>query len=269
MDWSKIKTIFILTFLLLNIYLVYEFYKIYASSQYDYLSEISFENQVKSEEIEYVELPKNIKRDKFISATPKKFLKEEIEKVTDSILSGQSITIRSETIIESVLNDPIKLKKDFSPDELSSFIKNNVLQGNQYRFWGVNDADQTITYYQQYEEKILYKNINGELTFYLNDQNEVIGYKQTILENFEELSEEENVLQPIKGIETLYGNGKLPFGSKITKVELGYYTYVHLTSSQVLTPVWRFVVNGEQDLFVNAIEGQIIDLNNEDKKIVE
>lgn len=269
MDWSKIKTIFIVTFLILNIYLLSEFYKIYESSQIDYMSETSFENRLKTEEITYGELPKSIKKEKYISATPKKFTKEELEKIADTTLKGQAITIKNETTLESVLDNPYPLKDDFSPDEMTTVLKNNIYQGEQYRYWEVSKSDNTITYYQQYKEKVLYKNINGELVFYLNEDNEIVGYKQTILENFEEFSEDENILQPLKGIETLYENGELAFGSKITEVELGYYTLVHLTSSQVLTPVWRFVVNGEENLFVNAIEGQIIQLNNEDKKIVE
>ena len=31
----------------------------------------------------------------------------------------------------------------------------------------------SITYYQQYEGKTLFENLNGKLTFYLNEENEV------------------------------------------------------------------------------------------------
>lgn len=248
---------------------MYQFYQILNSTQYDYMSETSFENNLKTEEIGYVELPKNIKRDKYLSATPKKFTKEELEEEKGTVLKGQTITIKNDTVIESQLEDPFEVKEELKLSELNLFLRNNVFEGDQYRFWEIDLVSRTITYYQQYEEKILYKNINGEIIFSFNDDFEVTGYKQTLLENFEELSEDENILQPIKGIETLYENGELAFGSKITKVELGYYTLVHLTSSQVLTPVWRFEVNQDEDLFVNAIEGQIIQLENQDKKIVE
>lgn len=269
MDWSKIKTIFIITFLVLNGYLASEFYKIYNASQYDYMSETSFENKLKTEEIEYVELPKNIKNDSYLSATPKIFTREEIEELLNTLLKGQNITIKNETMIESIFVSPIKVTGELNSLELNLLLTNNVFQGEQYRFWEVDEHNKTITYYQQFEGKPFYKNINGELIFYLNDHREVIGYRQTLLEDFEELSEEESILQPMKAIEILYEKGKLRFGSKITKVEPGYYTLVHLTSSQVLTPVWRFVVNEEVNLFVNAIEGQIIELENENKKIVE
>lgn len=256
-------------FLLLNIYLSYEFYKIYRSSQFDILSEATIENKLKTEEITYVELPKNIKKDKYISATSKRFTKEELEEITDSILKGQSITIIGETTIESTLNEPIPIPPDVKEEDLSILVKNHIYQGDQYRFWSIEESNRTITYYQQIQDKMLYKNISGELTLFLNEEHELMGYRQTLLDNFEDISEEENILQPIKAIEILYESGELSFGSEITKVEPGYYTLVHLTSSQVLTPVWRFVVNGEENLFVNAIDGQIIELGNEEKKIVE
>lgn len=233
------------------------------------MAETSFENKLKTEEIEYVELPKNIKKDKYISATPKKFKIEELEEISGTILKGQEIEIKNDTTIEASFVKPVKLNTTFGLDEFTPILKNHIYQGDQYHFWKSNPMESTVTFYQQFNGKMLYKNLNGELIFYLSEDGEITGYKQTLLEDFEEYSEEETILQPMKAIETLYENGELPFGSKITDVELGYYTLVHLTSSQVLTPVWRFEVNKEDDLFVNAIEGLIIQLNNEDKKIVE
>ncbi len=248
---------------------MFEFYKTYHSSQYDYMSETSIENKLKTDEIKYEDLPKNIKSDKYLSAEPKKFTKEELEKVKDTILRGQNITVWNETTIESNFQEPIELKEKFDLAEFQSFMKSNVLYTEEYELWELDEDKNVITFYQVFDGKMLYKNPNGELTFFLNDENELTGYKQTLLENFEEFSEEDNILQPLKAIETLYDNGELEFGSKISKVELGYYTLVHLTSSQVLTPVWRFLVDDEKSLFVNAIDGQIVQLENQDKKIVE
>lgn len=261
MDWNKTKTIFILTFLVLNVYLMNEFLKIRNSSQHEYLTKTSLENRLKAEEIEItVELPKDFIRDKYISATPKVFIAEEIKK--ESKLKGQNIRIIDNTLLESTIDEPLKLGEKFDPTAINNFLRGKVLAGDQYRLWSRNTEENTITYYQQLDEKLFYKNINGELTFYLNDKNEVISYRQTILEDIEELSEEVKLLQPLKALETLYENGDLSYGDKITKVELGYYTLVHLASSQVLTPAWRFVVNEEEDFYVNAFEGQIIHLGN-------
>ena len=71
-----------------------------------------------------------------------------------------------------------------------------------------------------------------------------ISYKQTYLEDSQELSKDEKLIQPLKAIETLYTNGYLQPKSKIVDVELGYYTLVPLSdTTQVLNPAWRFIVN--------------------------
>lgn len=267
MDWSKIKTIFILTFLVLDIYLMYEFFKLKSLSQYEFLTETSFEKRLKADEIEYVELPKVYQKDMYLSAKPKNFNNEGLEELANTKLKGQDIEVKDGTILESVLDKPYELSDKIDSTEVNSFIKSHVLYGDQYRFW--KKKGNMIIYYQQFRDKIFYKNISGELTIFLNDENDIVTYQQTLLENIEELSEEEKIIQPLKAIETLYENGSLKSKSKITKVEPGYVTFVHTGTSQVLTPAWRFVINDEENIFVHAFEGQIMQLNKEEKKIVE
>ncbi|MDF2037056.1 two-component system regulatory protein YycI [Cytobacillus oceanisediminis] len=268
MDWSKIKTIFILTFLVLDIYLMYEFFKLKEASEFEPIAQASLEKQLKNADITFEEpLPKSNPKDRYLRAKPVEFDIEELE--GDTRLEGQEITISEGTTLNSVLDESIKISDKFSPSELSAFIKNRVLYGEQYRYWEKPENSNRITYYQEFEGKMFYMNLNGELTFYLNDENEIVSYKQTLLEKIESKEESEKVIQPIKAVETLYKNGSLEAKSKITNVELGYFTFVHLSSSQLLTPAWRFVINGEENLFVDAFQGSIIKLNNEEKKIVE
>lgn len=270
LDWSRIKTIFIIAFLILDLYLAYEYYKLYNLHQYDYMSETTFESRLKAEEIQYPpNLPKNIKKESYISASPKTFSKEEIDKQLSSILKGQRVNISNGTTIEGYFEKPYKLNKTDETSELSLFLRKHIYLGEQYRFWEKDEDNHMIIFFQEYNGKMLYKNINGQLILYLNKNDEIVSYKQTILTDFKEFPEKETILQPLKVIEILYENGKLKFGDKITSIEEGYFTLVHLSSSQVMTPVWLTVVNGKENLFVNAIEGEIIQLHNEEKKIVE
>lgn len=264
MDWSKIKTIFIITFLILDIYLLNEFIKIRDASQYDIMTQASFEEKLKTDEIEYVSLPQTMIKDKLIIAKSKVFDEKDIEK-----LKGQQVTILDGTTLEAELEEPYKVSTPFELQQLRNFVKNNLLYGDQYEFWGVSEEESTITFFQEYQEKQFYHNINGKVTFFLNKDKEIIAYEQTLLEDIEEFSEKEEVLKPIQAIETLYEKRMLKPKSKVTEVELGYFTLVQLTSSQVLAPTWHFVVNGNEHLFVNAFEGQIIELNKNENKILE
>lgn len=264
MDWSKIKTIFILTFLILDIYLLYQFITIRDTNKYEFITEASFEDNLKADEIKYVALPKTPIKGQYVSAKPKIFKNEDAEE-----LKGQSISINNGTILSSVLEKPVQLTSKLEPAEISSFLKNDVLFGDHYQFWAKDDKKKTITYFQQFENKPFYQNVSGMITFNINAKNQIISYEQTYLEKIEKMSQKEEILPPLKAIETLHQNDKLKSKSKVTKVELGYFTLIQLTASQVLAPTWHFVVDDKEDFFVNGFEGQIIQFNNEEKNVTE
>ncbi len=264
MDWSRIKTIFILTFLVLDIYLVYQFLNTRDAAQYEIPKEATLEEKLKNDDIHYEELPELKQKEHYLSVRTKVFTSEELSKV-----KGQSISIGDGTSVESKLEKPFKLSGKFQPAELSTFIKANIFAGEQYKFWSKNDEDGTITYYQEYGNKMFYYNSNGKLTFYLNEKNEVTSYKQTYLEIIDELSEAEELLTPLRALETLYKKGLLKPKSEITDVELGYSTLVYLTASHVVTPTWRIEVNGEENLFVHAFEGRVLPVTDVENKITE
>lgn len=255
MDWSRIKTIFILTFLVLDIYLVYQFMNTRDAAQYEIPREAPLEEKLKNDDISYGELPEAKNKEQYLSVRAKVFTNEETEKI-----KGQSISLGDGTSIEAKLEKPLKLTSKFQPAELSAFIKANIFAGEQYKFWSKNDEAGTITYYQEHDQKTFYYNSNAKLTFYFNEDLEVTSYKQTYLEIIDELSDAEALLPPLRALETLYKKGLLKPKSKITDFELGYSTLVSLTASHVVTPTWRIEVNGKENLFVHAFEGRVIPL---------
>jgi regulatory protein YycI of two-component signal transduction system YycFG len=265
MDWSRIKTIFILTFLILDVYLLFQFMKIRDANKYEVRTEASFEDKLKADEIKYVELPKAPIKDQYLSAKPKTFTKGDVAK-----LKGQTASFKEpDTTLQVTLDKPIQLNSKFEPAEMTTYVMENILYGEHYQFWEKNDKKNTITYFQQYDNIPLYQNINGMITFTFNSDNQVVSYQQTYLEGFIKLTAKEEILPPLKAIETLHQKGDLKPKSKITKVELGYSTLIQLAASQVLAPTWRFVVDDKESLFVNAFEGQIIEFNSDETSKVE
>jgi regulatory protein YycI of two-component signal transduction system YycFG len=264
MDWSKIKTIFIISFLILDIYLMYQFLLIRDANKYEFISEASIEDKLKTDEISFVELPKGSVTDKYLSAKPKEFELEEL-----NLLKNQSITILDGTIVRSVLEKPVSLNPKFDSFEAQNFLSSYLLHGDQYGFWELDERTKTVTFYQKFDSKMFYENINGKVILYLNNDFQIVSYEQTYLEAIENLTEKEEVLPPIKAIETLYQKGLLKTKSKITKVEIGYSTLVQLAASQVLTPTWHFVVEDKEHLYVNAFEGQIIQFSTDENNLVE
>ena len=265
MDWSKIKTIFILTFLILDVYLLFQFMKVRDANKYEIITEASIEEKLEADEISYKELPKVPIKDQYLSAKPKLFTKDDIAK-----LKGQTVNLKEpSTTLQVKLDKPIQVNAKFEAAELTPFIKDNVLYGDQYQYWKKDDKKNTIIYFQHYENMTLYENLSGMLIFHIDDKNQVISYEQTYLEDIVKMIERKELLPPLKALETLHQKGVLEPKSKITKVELGYSTLIQLAASQALAPTWRFVVNDKESLYVNALEGQIIQFNSDENRDVE
>ncbi len=264
MDWSRIKTIFILTFLVLDVYLVYQFINTRDAAQYEIPKETTLEEKLKNDDISYVEVPEAKNKEQYLSVRAKVFTAEDMEK-----FKGQSISLGDGTSIEAKLDKRLQLTGNFEPADLSAFLKANIFAGDQYKFWSKNDEAGTITYYQEYEKKTFYYNSNAKLTFFLNEDQEVTSYRQTYLEIVDELSEAEELLPPLRAVDTLYKKGLLKPKSKITDFELGYSTLVSLTASHVVTPTWRIEVNGKENMFVHAFEGRVIPLTDGENNTTE
>jgi regulatory protein YycI of two-component signal transduction system YycFG len=114
------------------------------------------------------------------------------------------VNINQNTELVSILKEPLLISEKFGPTELNNFIKENILYGDQYRFWKRGSDGLSIVYTQQYKDKPLFENDKARLVFQVNGENEIFSYTQTYLEDIQELSNLEKIIQPIKAIEVLY-----------------------------------------------------------------
>lgn len=266
MDWSRIKTIFIITFLILDVYLLYQLMVKHNANQLEMMKETSVEDQLKAAEITYDAMPKAAIKDQYVRAKIKEFTKDDTEK-----LKGQTIFIRDKSILVSKLSEPYQLDEKAEPVSLSGFINENILFGREYQYWERDEKKKTITYFQQYQNKFLYQNVNGngKIVFDFNDKNQIVSYEQTYFEDIKKLDVREEVIQPIKALGILLQKGLIEPKSKVTKAELGYSTIVPLASSQVFAPTWRFIIDNDKSLYVNAFEGQVIPFGSEENEVTE
>ncbi|WP_445489220.1 two-component system regulatory protein YycI [Niallia sp. 03133] len=268
MDWSKIKTIFIIAFFVLDIYLIYEYTDIKKSQSTTNREEEPVENTLAYWGITYdaSKFPKELKKGHYISAKSKTFSYDEVKQLEKEILKGQTVSISESNILKSELEKPLALKGTFKPEDLTAFIQKHIWHGDQYRFW--EKTGNTITFYQIYDGKILYQNVNGKLTFHLNEQNKVVSYQQTFLEGFKEVEKQETLTRPVDAIYLLFKNTYIKSEAEIKNVEMGYYSQ-QFSSTQLLSPTWRVIVNSGENLFIKAFESdsQIYSSINEESKL--
>ncbi|REJ16845.1 MAG: transcriptional regulator [Caldibacillus debilis] len=249
MDWSRAKTIFIITFLILNIFLGVQLIMQKNQNKFDLIKETSIEERLKADEITFPELPQEPTEGTYVEAEEKMFREDEL-----AFLRGQDIDLSGGTTVLSTLKDPYPLKKDWQEKDANEFVLNYVYKGDEYVFGEFREDENQIIYYQTYNNFPFFKNSSGQLVLTLNNNNEIVSYRQTMLDHVKELKKQE-LLTAYEALVTLYNKRLLRSGNKITKVEIGYYTLVPVRSSQLLAPTWRFSVEGGDDLFVNAVEG--------------
>lgn len=258
MQWSKIKTLFILCFLILNIYLIIQFIQKQDNADMGYLEEgqeASIEDKLESENIEYEDPNIEITEDSYISVSQKQFTDEEL--VPLSNFENQTSAIINDNFILSKFEEPITVPEEATNQDLDQLVKNYIVFPEAYQFWGWNKDMNVLIFFQLKDDRLFYFNQNGLLLVFLNEENEMMYYTQTMLGNVQVQQEKKSIQQPIQAVGTLYDRNDLYYEDEITNIKMGYYARIVTEGVQVFTPTWRVEVNDERNYFINAIEGLV------------
>ncbi len=259
MDWSKSKSIFIVVFLILDIILFSLYLNRHTEAQkVEVLGEKTIEARLKEDNITYKTLP-NIEAAPYLSGSVKSFNEEELK-----LFNNPEVEIENDSKIIVTLKEPVKVRNIVDPTSYVEFLQTNVLESASYSFWEIDELNKTATFFQRVDNRTIYYNDYGMVKIYWNVDNEIFMYEQTLLENLEVFEEQKNLLSPIQILQSLYSRGLLKPDSQITQVKLGYSTLVQLTRTQVFVPTWEIRIktsdDREEEYFVNAVEGKIIDV---------
>lgn len=260
MDWSRTKIVFIVIFLVLDIYLFMQYHQKQRSLELEYLSNTPVEESLAISKGNLEKLPKDTEELSYLSATAKFFRMAELDKKV--LTTNQTVKIVENNILSSIIENP-RLK--FRQNDLTSlrlFINQYVMNAEQYEFWSYDRVRKKIILLQTYKGHPIYNNQFARLEILLDDDLRMIGYLQTMLQDVTFIGGEKEqpvVLSAIEALKIIKEKGVSLETSKILDVRIGYYTYVPLqTGTQVFTPTWYFQFDDGKSFFVNAIEGQII-----------
>ncbi|SEQ06195.1 two-component system regulatory protein YycI [Piscibacillus halophilus] len=279
MQWGQIKTIFIVSFLVLNLFLVQELLDKINASNYDTLENRStFEEQLAEQEITY-DLPERGQKEAYVSAQRYQLSEEDLD-ILQGLLDHQLIGLTSNggdvvslddipdqdgyqsnyEVITGEFLAPLDL--DLEDDFKGSIeeIKSQVLYGDSFQYWNYYEKENVLLFFQKQSDRTFYFNDSASLIVVLNEEGDAIQYRQTFLEELEHRLEEQTVIDPINAIREVWTNttAGLPSQSEVT-LDMGYQTLVPLDDGvQVFVPTWEVIVNNEDHFFVNAMEGKYI-----------
>lgn len=258
MQWSQIKTLFILSFLILNIFLAIQFVGKLEEEDYGFLEydDTSIEQKLTEENIVITSLPSGKEQESFISATQRVFTKEDLVEIKSQ--KNQDVEIINDKFLISLFEESVAIPNEDETDVIEGFIKSHFLFPDDYKLWSWNKEFNILIFFQNKGNRPIYYNQNALILVFLNDKNEMMFYTQTMLGKSESIKEKKDLIEPMTAVETLYNSNELRPGDEITKIELGFHTRVPTEQgTQVFVPAWKVTVNSDKKYFVNAIEGWV------------
>ncbi|KUP09999.1 hypothetical protein Q73_00220 [Bacillus coahuilensis m2-6] len=266
MDWSKTKSIFIVVFFILNLFLLTLMINKLNANNLTNLPNDTVEDLLSAESITYTKQENEVIEAYLLSAQSKQFTQEEVR-----LLKGQTVEIKNGSILTSELEEPIPLN-----EKIRSMTFLTYWSGGSFTMRSMTMPLITLKAWSPFIKRIKTclstgtKSIYAQLLFYFNEDRELYAYEQTLLEDIEEFNDKKELLGYGQAVSTVVNQRLLQPNSDV-KIDLGYHTSVQLESNfHVLTPTYRLIVehNGqEKDMvyYVNAYEGKILDISTNDE----
>lgn len=257
MDWRKTQMIFIVTLLILNVFLAVIYFNKQLSDDPDTIGNETLEERLKADNITYPDLSSKPTNGAIFTTERAAFTAKDV-----SDLSGQSITLKDNNKeIYSVLETPIKAGKKGNSADFKKFMETEIYRGESYEFWDYDKEAKTLTFNQLINNNMVLFDEAGQITFNLDSNDQVVSYEQTWMSKQDDLKEKTNLMSAADALEAVYQHGELKQDSDVVSATFGYYTTVQLPSGNVYFPVWCFEVEHADKtnyILVNAKDEQVI-----------
>ncbi|ARK21738.1 two-component system regulatory protein YycI [Sporosarcina ureae] len=263
MDWNRTKTIFIIVFSILNVFL----YWLYLDRQLDVgnmqvLSKTSVEDTLRLENITYEPIPFTKKEVSYLSAHVVTFSNDDLKKLTN-----QSFVLVEESRLLSHMKKSVKVIDDKGEYGFEEFLAKYVLKGEDYVLWDIDKEDQNAVFFQQVKNETIFYSPNAMLIMHWDKDGKVTHYEQRMLDEFSSFNQKKDLLSQDDAVSSLVTRSLLKPNSTVMQVKSGYSTLVQLTETQVFAPTWNVQVKLKdgtiEQHFVNAIEGKVIEFQSD------
>ncbi|GIO23947.1 two-component system regulatory protein YycI [Oceanobacillus sp. J11TS1] len=257
MQWSHIKTLFILSFLVLNVYLLFQF--ISKQQEMDIpeleISDMNLDDELDQENIKITaDVSFEVPELSYISSSQKEFTASEISDLNDKEDMDAEKSVDNQLVLAE-FSQPLEIPKNPTADMISNLVSPYVLDASEFSFGTWNHDLNIIVFYQNKEGHPIYLNQHAMLIFYVNDDNEITHYTQTMVGKANPQGST-TLNTPMTAIGSLLHNRSLKADEEVTDVTYGFYSRIEEEGegTQVFAPTYKITVNEERDYFVNAVE---------------
>lgn len=265
MDFKKIENIFLMTFLLLNIYLLISYLNRsdiqYASTAPD---QVNLLREMEQIGIDLPNLTEENQQVYYVQADRNSLLEDNVDQ-----LENQAGSIAQDgTLYNSILSDPIEIEgtpeegfTDADFERLNAFINSPaVLFGEEYTFLRYDQADNRFVFAQEVNG-IPVADGTSEISLFYGSDGNIISYQQSFAGPMTIQGSPLDVITDRQAIETLFQNNEISSNSIIGQPILSYQRTLYLEDLSMYGPIWYVPVtdsSGERVLRVDAFERSII-----------
>lgn len=264
MDFKRIETILVLTFLALNIFLLSTYFDKNYNDFYQNSSnsELNFVDEMNKSNIKLPVFQNEKNKVPYIQAETNELLAE-----NHNQLSNQTGVIEENgSIYSSILSNPIVLSEDKNLtskdiEKLNDFVKSDqVLFGSEYQFFRYLKSNQQIVYVQ-IANNIPITDGTSEIVFHLDSNKKVISYEQNYAGPVTVQGDSRELITDKNAVDILYQNNEISADTTVKKPILSYYRTLNLEELSMYAPVWYVEVVSSTDTQVkrvDAINGSIL-----------
>ena len=146
-------------------------------------------------------------------------------------------------------------------DRLKEVVQSEmVLFGEEYAFYNFDKESNRFVFYQVVED-IPVADGSSEISFFINDQGNVISYEQTYAGPGTRQGSELQLISGTRAIEILFLNNEIRQGSSVEMPVLTYRRALHLEDLSMYSPAWLITVTHSTEIKtfrVDAVNGTII-----------
>ncbi|KOY76959.1 YycI protein [Apilactobacillus kunkeei] len=263
MDFKKIQIIFLIIFVMIDVFLF---------SLFRENSHLQTENSNQGSDTEII---KQMQNDQitvapklstsgqtgyYLSAVNDDTLNNDVNK-----LSNQKVTYANH-ILRSTFKRPIGLYSGEYRDILDKLMKKStfVSHGTEYEYNSDLSTKNSVVYSQKTSDGLLYGTKHGQITFDVSNDHLLEGYTQSYMNDVSILREKTDIISPAKALVWLYQYNEIPDNSKIKWVRLYYTQLLSIKNNIVLIPTWviGYTTSDSSSVVskrINAFNGAILD----------
>lgn len=267
MDFRRIEWLFLVAFIVIDIFLFAAFQRD-TSSQSDTTSsrttnsDTTIIKEMCADNITFKSPSKKSTEGYYIATTNDSEIKSDLTSLSDQTVKYD------EGLITSTFKTAITNVDTQHPDKtLDAVVANTalILNGAQYQYNAQLSSQNTVVYTQRVAGSQLYTRY-GQLRFSLTNDGTVTGYTQGYLNDVSTLRERTATISERKALIWLYQYNQIQNNTKVVWTKLAYTRYFTLKNSSVYIPTWIIAVKptsgndaGTLQLkHVNAFTGTIL-----------